>query len=78
MSITATSFRKNLFQVFDRAVHGETIEITWKGSALRLVPPQSGSKLERAVRRHALLVSPDSIVESDAGLMVELEKKWSE
>ena len=76
--ITATNFRKNLFQVFERAVHGEAVEITWKGSKLRLVPPQSGSKLERAVRRHALLVPPDSIVESDAGLIEDLEKKWSE
>lgn len=76
--ITATNFRKHMFEVLERAVHGETVEITWKGSSLRLTHPQGGSKLARAVRRQALLVPPDAIVESDAGLMAELAKKWSE
>jgi hypothetical protein len=44
---------------------GETVEVVYKSS-----------KLARAVRRHALLVPPESIVESDAGLMAELEKTW--
>ena len=76
MELTATNFRKHLFQVLERAAGGEAIDITWKGSRLRLSRPQSGSKLARAVRRHALLVSPDSIVESDAALMTELEAQW--
>ena len=69
--ITATNFRKHMFEVMERAVHGETVEISWKGSKLRLWSPQ-GSKLARAVRRKALLVPPESIVESDAELMAEL------
>ncbi len=43
---------------------------------LRLARPEGGSKLGRAVRRHALLVPPGSIVESDAALMTELEAQW--
>ena len=78
MSVTATDFRKHMFQVLERAVQGETVEITWKGSKLCLSHPQGGSKLSRAVKRKALLVTPDSIVESDAGLMSELEKKWAQ
>ena len=78
MSVTATDFRKHMFQVLERAVHGEAVEITWKGSKLRLSHPQGGSKLARAVRRNALLVAPESIVESDTGLMGELEKKWAQ
>jgi hypothetical protein len=78
MSVTATDFRKHMFQVLERAVHGEAVEITWKGTRLRLTHPQGGSKLARAVRRNALLVPPDSVVESDTGLMAELEKKWAE
>ena len=78
MSVTATNFRKHMFQVLERAVHGEAVEITWKGSRLRLTHPQGGSKLARAVKRNALLVPPESIVESDTGLMDELEKKWAQ
>jgi len=78
MSVTATDFRKHMFQVLERAVQGEEIEITWKGSKLRLSHPQGGSKLARAVKRNALLVPPESIVESDAGLMGELETKWAQ
>jgi len=76
MELTATDFRKNLFQILDRALRGEAIEIAYKGSKIRLTPPQGGSKLARAVRRNTLLVPFDSIVESDPELVAELEKGW--
>jgi antitoxin (DNA-binding transcriptional repressor) of toxin-antitoxin stability system len=76
MALTATDLRKNLFQVLDRALRGEAVEVVYKGSKLRLTPMPGGSKLARAVRRDALMVPPESIVESDTGLMDELEKKW--
>ncbi len=77
MELNATDLRRNLFKVLDRALRGESVEITYKGSKLRLVPPAGGSKLAGAVRRHALLVDPQSIVESDANLMADLNKKWA-
>jgi hypothetical protein len=40
------------------------------------VSADGGSKLAQAVRRHALLVPADSIVESNADLIAELEAKW--
>jgi hypothetical protein len=43
-----------------------------------VISPADGSKLSRAVRRHALLVDPQSIVESDAGLMADLERQWKQ
>ena len=76
--MTATVMRKNLFNVLDRAIQGETVEIAYKGSTLRVVTPSDGSKLARAVRRHALLVDPQSIVESDNALMADLDHQWSE
>ncbi len=77
MELTATEFRKDLFRVLDSALHGEPIEIRYKGSKLRLLPPASGSKLSAAVRRHGLLVNPQSIVESDVDLMSDLKKQWT-
>jgi hypothetical protein len=76
VELNATNLRKDLFKVLDRAVQGESIEIVYKGSKLRLSPPPGGSKLAGAVRRHALLVDPQSIVESDTALMKDLEKRW--
>jgi hypothetical protein len=76
--MTATVMRKKLFHVLDRALQGETVEVVYKGSTLRVVAPSDGSKLSRAVRRHALLVDPQSIVESDTGLMADLERQWKQ
>jgi len=75
MEITATNFRKNLFQILDQAARGESIEIAHKGAKLRLVAPV-GSKLSRAVRRRTLLVDPASIVESDRELMSTIAEGW--
>ena len=76
METNATEFRRNLFQLMDRAMQGELVEISWRGAKLRLSPPPGGSKLARAVRRHALRVDPGSIVESDPKLMAELSRGW--
>jgi len=75
MAVTATQLRKQLFRTLDRAVHGETVEISYKGTTI-LLKTASTSKLARAVRRPTILVNPDELVESDAELMTELESKW--
>ncbi len=72
-----TQFRKHMFEILDLAIHGEPVEITYKGSRLTLSVQPTGSKLARAVRRNALQVAPQSIVESDAGLMGEFETAWA-
>ena len=76
MAVTATQLRKQLFRTLDRALQGETIEITYKGATI-LLKTTGASKLARAVRRPTILVNPDELVESDANLMTELEQKWA-
>jgi hypothetical protein len=76
MDVKATQFRKHMFKILDLAIHGEAVEITYKGARLTLSSPPSGSKLAHAVRRNALLVDPESIVKTDAGLMADLETAW--
>jgi hypothetical protein len=76
--VKATKFRKHLFEILDLAIHGEQVGISYKGSRVMLSVPPGESKLARAVRRNALLVDPESIVSSDAGLMGELEHSWAE
>ncbi len=77
MSVTATQLRKELFTTLDRAVQGETVEITYKGTTI-LLKTAGTSKLARAVRRPTILVNPDELVESNASLMAELEAKWAQ
>jgi prevent-host-death family protein len=39
MKVTSTEFRKNLFQIVERALRGEFVEVAHKGRVIRLVPP---------------------------------------
>ena len=81
MKCTATELRKTLFAALDRAAAGEPWEITHKGSTIHLIPGQTGAKLARAKRQHALLVDPGAIVESDSDLVsamhAEAENDWN-
>ena len=47
MQITATNFRKDMFQVFDRAKQGEEVLVSHKGEQFRLVPEKPVDKLSR-------------------------------
>ena len=76
MGMSATEFRKDLFKVLEKVIGGETVEIAYKGSMIRVAPARSGSKLARAKRRRALLCDPQAIVTSDPKLMVEFEREW--
>jgi prevent-host-death family protein len=76
VSLTATEFRKDLFSILERAVNGETIEITYKGSKLKLVPVQKGSKLARLKPHDVLLCDPDSIISTDPELRALWEAEW--
>ena len=76
MAVTATQFRKDLFQTLDAVAAGAEVEISYKGSILRISPMANASKLSRAVKRDILLVEPQSIVESDTELQADLEEGW--
>jgi prevent-host-death family protein len=78
MRCTATQLRKELFTALDKAATGEPLEVTHKGTTFRIVPEQTGSKLSRMKRRHALLVPPESIIDSDPELLAEMEAEWEE
>jgi hypothetical protein len=62
--------------LLEQVVLGETIEVRYKGSAVRIAPASSGSKLARAKRQKTLLIDPDAIVHSDRKLLAEMESAW--
>ena len=76
MSLTATKFRKDLFNVLEQALKGEPVEIMYKGAKLKLVPTQSGSKIARMKPQEYFLCDPDSLVSTDPELMAEMEAEW--
>ena len=78
MGMTATQLRKELFTVLEEVSHGEPAEVAYKGATIKIVAAQGGSKLARAKRQHALLVDPESIVESDSALLNEMDAKLAE
>jgi prevent-host-death family protein len=78
MVLTSSELRKNLFTVLERALKGEPVEITHKGSTFKiLLVEATSSKLDRARKRDILNVPPESIVNSDDELIAELEREWA-
>ena len=51
MAMQATELRKKLFQVLEEVAHGETVEISYKGSALKIVSAERSTRLGRLVER---------------------------
>ena len=76
MKLTATEFRKNLFSVLEEVVRGNSVEVSYKGSSVRISSIPTKSKLARAKRQHILLCDPDAIVGSDKELVARMEAEW--
>jgi antitoxin (DNA-binding transcriptional repressor) of toxin-antitoxin stability system len=80
MTITATDFRKNLFQLVERALNGELIEIVHKNRTIRLAPTEAKSKMSRLVRRETLSCAPEEFDRAtrvqDDEMRREWEQKW--
>jgi antitoxin (DNA-binding transcriptional repressor) of toxin-antitoxin stability system len=82
MQLNITDFRKNLFQIMDRVVNGELVEVIHKGNTIRLTLPVPRSKLGRIIKRDTLLCSPEELEIARRELQVEMrdamEKDGSE
>ena len=80
MTVNATDFRKNLFQLVERALNGELIEIVHKNRTIRLTPTQRKSKLSRLVPRDTLTCTAEEFEEAvraqDDEMRQESERKW--
>lgn len=80
MTVTATDFRKHLFQLVERALNGELIEIVHKNRTIRLAPTEPKSKIARLVRRDTLNCTPDEFSQAvraqDDEMRCEWEQKW--
>ncbi len=78
MTITATDFRKNLFQLVERALNGELIEIVHKNRTIRLSPTERTSKLSRLERRDTLNCTPDEFDQLLRAQDDEIRRQWEQ
>ena len=75
MAATITQFRKELFQMADQALKGESVEFLYRGVVFKVTPEKKQSKLENLVGQPVL--APGADLES-AGkeLQAEMESEW--
>ena len=80
MKVTSTEFRKNLFQIVEKALHGE-FEVAHKGRSVRLVPADGSSKLARLVPRDTICGTFEDLDTAQKELDAEMrnagEEKWA-
>ena len=81
MKVTSTEFRKNLFQIVERALQGEFVEVAHKGRLVRLVPGDKPSKIARLIARDTItgtLADLDQAQnELDSQMRSSWEQKWA-
>lgn len=66
MKITATSFRKNLYELLDRVIEtGNPIEIERKGKIIRIITTEPKSKLSNLKKHDILHGNPEDIISID-------------
>jgi antitoxin (DNA-binding transcriptional repressor) of toxin-antitoxin stability system len=78
MTVTATDFRKNLFQLVERALNGELIEIVHKNRTIRLAPTEPKSKLSRLVERDTLNCTPGEFDKAIRAQDDESRRQWEQ
>jgi prevent-host-death family protein len=78
VKVTSTEFRKNLFQLVERALQGEYIEVAHKGRSIRLVPGDKPSKLSRLIPRKTIVGTPEDLERGQLQLDAEMRSLWEE
>ncbi len=78
MQVTSTEFRKNLFQLVERALKGEFVEVVHKGRTVRLVPGDKPSKMARLIPRDTICGTLVDLDEAQTQLDAELRNAWEE
>ena len=74
MQITATNFRKDMFQVFERAKQGEEVLVSHKGERFRLLPEKPVSKLSRIIPMQVF--NPESTEADEEKMKLEIQAEW--
>jgi hypothetical protein len=77
MRAAITQFRKELFQLADRALKGEPVEFLYRGVVFKVTPEQKQSKLDNLVGQPVLAQGVD-LEQASKELLTEMEAAWME
>jgi prevent-host-death family protein len=75
MEVTITQFRRDLFQLVDRAMEGEPLTVTHRGVRIRIVPEQAARPGLDALTP-LQLVNPHGPDLEDSGWKEEMIREW--
>ncbi len=78
MKVTSTEFRKNLFQIVERALQGEFVEVAHKGRLVRLVPGDKPSKMARLIARDTITGTPADLEQAQNELDSQMRSSWEQ
>jgi len=76
MKFSSTEFRKNLFQIVDRVLQGELVEVAHKGRLIRLVPEDKPSKRSRLRQRDTINGTLEDLDRAQQQLDEEVRTSW--
>jgi antitoxin (DNA-binding transcriptional repressor) of toxin-antitoxin stability system len=74
MQVSISQFRRDMFALVNRAIHGEQVSVMHKGQRIRLVPESPGSRLDRITPLQIINPEPDGI--ENTNLLEEMEQAW--
>jgi hypothetical protein len=77
VTATITQFRKELFQLADQALGGETVAFTHRGVVFQVMPEKKTSKLNKLVGQPVLAADVD-LEQAGKQLSAEMEAAWLE
>lgn len=73
MKITASTLRADIYRILDEAIAtGKPVEVSRKGTVLRIVPEKRVSKLARLKKRNCFIGDPDDAIGMD------WSREWTE
>ncbi|MGI9071196.1 MAG: hypothetical protein ACR2JB_07725 [Bryobacteraceae bacterium] len=65
-----------MFQLVEKALAGEFVEVSHRGRTLRLVPEKPASKLSRLQNMNVIVGTPDELDETLNKLSSETQANW--
>jgi antitoxin (DNA-binding transcriptional repressor) of toxin-antitoxin stability system len=76
VKVTSAEFRKNLFQIVERALQCEPVEVLHEGRVVRLVPGDKPSKMSRLIQRDTIHGTLEDLDRGQRRLDDEMRVSW--
>ena len=75
--MTITQLRQDLFRLMDRALKGERIEFSHRGTVFQIVPEAAPDKLAKLTKQTVVAPALEA-AQADKELLQEMEAEWEQ